>query len=157
MSQANEMASKQQDETHQYQESDKPRQETQVKRASSSNEPVQDHEGEPEDEEPQVYEPEMTSAGAKPDSGSQSDTSSTSMLSSHRPQLHSMGSSLSDQRPKVPLNGTLTGAMSHMHVCRLCDKLLSSSSSLDRHMLTHSGERPFVCKRCHMTFTTNGK
>lgn len=44
-----------------------------------------------------------------------------------------------------------------MHVCRLCDKLLSSSSSLDRHMLTHSGERPFVCKRCHMTFTTNGK
>lgn len=44
-----------------------------------------------------------------------------------------------------------------MHVCRLCYKLLSSSSSLDRHMLTHSGERPFVCKRCHMTFTTNGK
>lgn len=44
-----------------------------------------------------------------------------------------------------------------MHVCRLCDKILSSSSSLDRHMLTHSGERPFVCKRCHMTFTTNGK
>lgn len=50
-----------------------------------------------------------------------------------------------------------TQQQQQMHVCRLCDKLLSSSSSLDRHMLTHSGERPFVCKRCQMTFTTNGE
>lgn len=50
-----------------------------------------------------------------------------------------------------------TNMHQNMHVCQICDKLLSSSSSLDRHMLTHSGERPFVCKRCQMTFTTNGK
>lgn len=57
----------------------------------------------------------------------------------------------------TPSQAPTTPNQTNMHVCRLCDKLLSSSSSLDRHMLTHSGERPFVCKRCHMTFTTNGE
>ena len=34
--------------------------------------------------------------------------------------------------------------------------MLSSFSSLDRHMLVHSGERPFSCQVCGQTFTTNG-
>ena len=34
--------------------------------------------------------------------------------------------------------------------------MLSSFSSLDRHMLVHSGERPFSCEVCAQTFTTNG-
>ncbi|XP_064211397.1 ras-responsive element-binding protein 1 isoform X1 [Tribolium castaneum] len=40
--------------------------------------------------------------------------------------------------------------------CRICFKVLSSSSSLDRHVLVHSGERPFHCRYCGDTFTTNG-
>jgi len=40
--------------------------------------------------------------------------------------------------------------------CCLCGKMLSSFSSLDRHMLVHSGERPFSCEVCAQTFTTNG-
>lgn len=42
------------------------------------------------------------------------------------------------------------------HQCLICQKSLSSASSLDRHMLVHSGERPFKCKVCDMSFTTNG-
>lgn len=34
--------------------------------------------------------------------------------------------------------------------------MVSSASSLDRHVLVHTGERPFTCKYCHVTFTTNG-
>ena len=43
-----------------------------------------------------------------------------------------------------------------VYYCCLCAKMLSSFSSLDRHMLVHSGERPFSCELCGQTFTTNG-
>lgn len=48
------------------------------------------------------------------------------------------------------------GQVAAPNSCTICGKTLSSQSSLDRHMLVHSGERPFRCKICDMSFTTNG-
>ncbi|XP_064598701.1 ras-responsive element-binding protein 1-like isoform X2 [Liolophura sinensis] len=52
-------------------------------------------------------------------------------------------------------NSVVTGTTNN-NTCTICGKVLSSQSSLDRHMLVHSGERPFKCKVCKMAFTTNG-
>ncbi|GFR78995.1 Ras-related protein RIC1 [Elysia marginata] len=51
---------------------------------------------------------------------------------------------------------SLRGQVTTPNTCTICGKTLSSQSSLDRHMLVHSGERPFRCKICDMSFTTNG-
>ncbi|CAN0328572.1 unnamed protein product [Lampetra planeri] len=56
-----------------------------------------------------------------------------------------------DTSPGAPGDGG-TGC----HVCRVCRRALSSASSLDRHMLVHSGERPYRCPVCRQAFTTNG-
>uniref|UniRef100_A0A182SLC2 C2H2-type domain-containing protein n=1 Tax=Anopheles maculatus TaxID=74869 RepID=A0A182SLC2_9DIPT len=49
-----------------------------------------------------------------------------------------------------------TAVASASFCCKICSKVLSSASSLDRHVLVHTGERPFNCKYCSLTFTTNG-
>lgn len=56
--------------------------------------------------------------------------------------------------PYVPQHNADAGATDHS--CSICGKCLSSASSLDRHMLVHSGERPYKCNICGQTFTTNG-
>ncbi|KAF8764319.1 zinc finger protein 430-like [Argiope bruennichi] len=38
--------------------------------------------------------------------------------------------------------------------CTICDKHFNQSSSLKRHMVSHSGERPFCCEECDKTFKT---
>ena len=40
--------------------------------------------------------------------------------------------------------------------CDECGRLLSTTTSLERHMLTHTGERPYPCPHCPISFTTNG-
>jgi Zinc finger, C2H2 type. len=39
--------------------------------------------------------------------------------------------------------------------CHLCSKVFGWSTDLKRHILTHTGERPFKCKLCEATFTRN--
>ncbi|KAF8566525.1 hypothetical protein P879_05864 [Paragonimus westermani] len=44
----------------------------------------------------------------------------------------------------------------YKHVCCFCFSELSSNSSLERHLLTHTNHRPFTCAYCDKAFTTNG-
>ncbi|TDG99697.1 hypothetical protein EPR50_G00196590 [Perca flavescens] len=64
---------------------------------------------------------------------------------SHSQELQpssSLGSASSSGRPQ--------------HACRFCGKVLSSDSSLQIHLRSHTGERPYQCPVCLSRFTTRG-
>ncbi|XP_015247267.1 PREDICTED: sal-like protein 2 [Cyprinodon variegatus] len=79
---------------------------------------------------------------------------------------HSNG--ISFQTPSLPTSShsqdlqsssSLTSASSSgrpQHVCRFCGKVLSSDSSLQIHLRSHTGERPYQCPVCLSRFTTRG-
>ncbi|XP_077401451.1 sal-like protein 3 [Vanacampus margaritifer] len=52
--------------------------------------------------------------------------------------------------------GSVSGSGRPQHMCRFCGKVLSSDSSLQIHLRSHTGERPYQCPVCLSRFTTRG-
>ncbi|KAK2863061.1 hypothetical protein Q5P01_002594 [Channa striata] len=63
---------------------------------------------------------------------------------------HSQDSQASSSLTSASLSGR------PQHVCRFCGKVLSSDSSLQIHLRSHTGERPYQCPVCLSRFTTRG-
>ena len=38
-------------------------------------------------------------------------------------------------------------------ICEICNKVLASQSKLKRHMLVHTGNKPYSCDVCDIRFT----
>ncbi|TRY69678.1 hypothetical protein DNTS_030266 [Danionella cerebrum] len=53
-------------------------------------------------------------------------------------------------------NGSSSSSGRQQHICRFCGKVLSSDSSLQIHLRSHTGERPYQCPVCLSRFTTRG-
>lgn len=61
-----------------------------------------------------------------------------------------------EPQPSAQGSGAALSSGRLQHACRFCGKLFSSDSSLQIHLRSHTGERPYQCPVCLSRFTTRG-
>lgn len=60
--------------------------------------------------------------------------------------------SLKEHKAKVHKIGEVYVSQKNKFVCHICPKSYYSSNKLEKHIRTHSGEKPFKCPNCHKCF-----
>lgn len=61
---------------------------------------------------------------------------------------------ISDKKEDNSLSNN-TQKFKKKYACRMCSKIFGWSTDLKRHILIHTGERPFKCLSCNASFTRN--
>ena len=61
-----------------------------------------------------------------------------------------------ETKPEKPQENFKVNPNNSRYFCNTCEKPFSSTSALQIHSRTHTGDRPFVCPTCNKAFTTKG-